>query len=159
MELSLPPNVADIRRWVRMAQPFCLVEKNAAQTITNSTVTDVTWQVDRHDDWGMHDTSSNTEQITIPVSGRYLVHCVASWAPRATGERQLYLEEIGELNKIFSYDLVPGASASLQTRHSVTAVLQLSAGVYVKAVCRVTGGDLDLEANTTIAQFLAIRIG
>lgn len=147
------------RVW-RSGQPFCLVEKSGAQSINDSTLTDVTWGTDISDTWGMHDTVSNTERVTIPKAGRYLCIGIASWAANATGQRQMYLEEVGSLNKIFAYDQVSPSGASLQTRHLTGTALELEKDVYIKMVVRQTsGGALNIEANTTISQLMVVRIG
>ena len=138
------------------------MEKSSVQSINSSGTifTDLTWQTEFADAWDMHDTGSNTERINIPISGRYFVLATASWEANATGTRELALGEIGKLNKNFNYNLISSSGSTLQTRQSVSAVLYLTKGVYVKAIARQdSGGALNVETNTTISQFMVIRIG
>lgn len=157
---GLPPSVSEVRRWIRSGQPYCLVEKSGSQSINSASTTAVTFQTDLDDDWGMHDTSSNTERITIPVAGRYLIHGELSWEINATGQRRLILQTVGSLNKTMSETLHGGAGSGLQLRQQALAVNPLVAGDYVYIDANQnSGGALNIEANTTLTQLMVVRVG
>lgn len=149
-----------LRRLWRSGQPFCLVQKSSNQSINDVTNTDITWQTDLIDPWGMHDTVSNTEQITIPISGRYLCVSILTWDASATGVRSNILTEVGSLNKTFATDRCIAAGAGTSTVQLTGAALELTAGVYVKVVGhQSSGGSLNVLTNNTITQFMVARIG
>jgi hypothetical protein len=55
------------------------VYKSAAQSISNDTLTTVTWNSEDFDTNSFHSTSSNTGRLTIPVAGKYLINAMIGW--------------------------------------------------------------------------------
>jgi hypothetical protein len=71
--------------------PFrgCKVYNSATQTMngsgTNSGNTVLTFDSEDYDTDTMHDTGSNTQNITIPITGKWAVGCMVWGTPLATG--------------------------------------------------------------------------
>jgi hypothetical protein len=72
-------------------RPSCHVAFTADQTIANSTATDILWNAEDHDTAGMHDKSSNTDQVVIPEDGIYCVGAHVRYYADADGNRTIYL--------------------------------------------------------------------
>lgn len=60
--------------------PACLLSTSGAQTISNNTLTKVTWDIETYDTASMHSTSSDTSRITATVAGIYIVTAHTFWA-------------------------------------------------------------------------------
>ena len=129
------------------SKPSVLVHNSVAQTFTTSSLTPTVYDTDLHDRWGMHNTSSATDRLTIQIPGIYLFFADIIYASNSTGIRRLVLE---------SYN----SSASLINRYafqSFTAVNVDATGVNVFAMTQAliagdflrckglqtSGGDLD----------------
>ena len=52
--------------------PAASVYRSSAQSISNNTLTDITWNTELYDTASMHDTVTNSNRITVPVAGLYL---------------------------------------------------------------------------------------
>src|SRR4051812_2496693 len=82
----------DNLKWLSTDKPMARSYK-AANFTHNSTGNwiAVTQDSERFDNATMHDTSSNTERMTIPSGGggKYLVGANCAWAPNGTGSRGL----------------------------------------------------------------------
>ena len=72
-----------------LKRPSCHVSFTADQSIADSTVQDVLWSAEDHDNAAMHSTASNTDRITIPSDGIYCAGMHLGWAADATGKRQV----------------------------------------------------------------------
>lgn len=159
--LVLPPAVSDVRRWIRMGQPYCLVSMSADQTLTTAVSTALLWGTDESDSWGMHDTGSNTSRINIVVTGRYIVVCNTQWEFNATGARTLHFLDTGTGNRIFGgVGQLPLTGAAAIQGQSLVAIDVFNAGTYIEAFAlQSSGGDLDVVANTRTTYFGCVRIG
>lgn len=133
----------------------CQAINNGTQSISNATVTVVTFNAEDWDTDSIHSTSSNTSRFTVPAgkAGRWQFAWHAQFEANATGQR------IGLLRKNASgsgsnSDNVPGSgyykagSAYFCTLRGVTTV-DLAAGDHIELfVYQDSGGALSLGAST-----------
>lgn len=159
--LALPPSVADIRRWIRMSQPHCVVRRSALQTLTTAVSTAILWDVDETDDWGMHDTGSNQSRIVIPVRGRYIVTCGIQWEFSSAGNRTLHFLDTGTGNRIFAGTGRPALTGAVNIQTQTLATVDsFNAGTYIEAFAEQdTGGDLDIQQSNRLTYMSVTRIG
>lgn len=121
------------------------VHNNAALTIPNNTPQAMTFNSERYDTDGYHDTGSNTSRLTIPTGkgGKYLVTAHVSWTANATGLRQLYFK-LGA-GTVIATSQTFSVHATEPTRMSLSTVYDIAAAEYVEAFAQqTTGGNLDI---------------
>ena len=138
----------------------CYLQKSANQSLNNTTLTSITWDVETLDSDGFHSTVSNTDRITIPTGkgGKYMVGVILSYASNATGNRQIVISKNGT---DLSW-LQTGATNAI-TACNKTMVLDLAAGDYIIAKgYQTSGGALNVLSNasdTDISSFFVYLIG
>lgn len=122
----------------------CILIKTTAQSISNSTVTVVTFSssdVD-YDQLEMFDDSN--DRIIIPSNGNYLVSASGRWDSDATGDRAIYIAVNGEY--VTSVRVDSGTSIG----HGTSANLYLEQDDYVDLrVYQSSGGALNFGNTTT----------
>lgn len=144
----------------------CKVYKSANQSISNNTLTDVTWDSEDFDLGGLHSTSSNTERITVPVGGDgiWLLVATGSWGGRnASGGRAATQIFKNGSTRIGIAEETPDAASgdgNLGTTFSAVAVVPLVAGDYVNVkVQQNSGSSLNLLGGAVdLSSFTACRI-
>ncbi len=120
----------------------CLLTNNAAQTISNSTLTIVTFNTETFDDYGMHSTSSNTGRINILRTGQYWLFAFTIFASATTGVRQIYYKVNGSYTQAAIFPIAAGN----ETQVYFPALVNLTAGDYVEMVVwHSNGGNLNIN--------------
>ena len=137
----------DPNEWRRdslIAMPHCALVDNTLQTFTNNAQTTILFDAEDSDPWNMHSTSTNTDRIVIPWSGRYFVTGSIRWENNSTGTRYLAIHKNGAL--------INRASAR-QAAETVNE-MSLSAWTFMDSTDYFTleafqgsGGDLDTAAG------------
>lgn len=127
----------------------CSLTQSGAQTISNTTQTDLLFANETFDTDGYHSTSSNTNRITIPSgkSGYFLVTARTAFAANTTGTRINWIIKNGttEISTVYA-----GAAVSDNTSVVTSAIVSLVAGDYITLnVYQTSGGNL----NTVTDQF------
>lgn len=139
----------------------CYLQKSAAQTISNTTFTSLTWDTETIDTDAFHSTVTNTDRITIPAGkgGKYLVHCMIIFAFNATNTRQLEIKKNGTTVS----NNIGGASHSNNAPVFCTTILDLVAGDYITAEAwQNSGGNLNVQGNNLAidnSRFTAFYLG
>jgi len=135
------------------------VYNNANISVADSTTTDLTFNSERFDTDAYHSTGTNTERLTAPVAGKYLITGNVRFAANATGFRQAVLILNGSTTIAATRQLAAGAS--VQNIMVVTTVFELAAGDYVTLrVFQSSGGNLNVEAQTNYSpEFMIARLG
>jgi hypothetical protein len=108
------------------------VELSSAQSIpANGAQTYLSWGTEVFDTAGLHSTVTNTDRLTAPVAGTYLVTVSVRWSSGA-GRHYLGIEDSldSRLASVSDVDAVGAGSAFDQ---SVTTIHRMSAGDYVRA--------------------------
>ena len=135
------------------------VYHNTTQSISDVTVTALSFNSERDDTDTIHDTSSNTSRLTCKTAGIYLVKGLCGFAANATGLRAGFIR----LNGSTDLDAlsIPSVGASLNTRVSVSTVYRLAVNDYVEfTVYQNSGGALNTEqAGNYSPEFMMVRMG
>jgi hypothetical protein len=115
----------------------------------------VTWSAEDFDDDAMHDTSTNSERITIQTTGTYLIGGNVRFAANATGERGI---RVTDGTTVLGLGVRFDAAGSGATQMNVATIHNMTAAEYVQLeVFQNSGGNLNVTV-TEGADFWAIRI-
>lgn len=133
------------------------VFNSAAQSIGNNSFTDLTFDSETFDDSNFHSTSSNTNRLTVPIAGTYLISGGVRFASNTTGNRQVRILLNG--TTMIARDQ---RSASTGVVYSnVTTTYRLNASDYVTLnVFQDSGGNLNVEREASWSpEFRIYRLG
>ena len=115
-------------------RPACHLYRSAAQTVANTTYTDMLWTNEEYDNASMHSTTANTDRITIPEAGFYVVGYHLFFSANTTGDRNSFIT----LN-----DTAEAANANLRTWCRVDASGTFNYGVSTGSVgLSLVAGDI-----------------
>lgn len=124
------------------------VFNDANETIANATVTTITFNQERYDTDGMHDTVTNNSRITITAgagAGKYLIGGCLDYTANTTGIRNIGMVLNG-VTLIASNQ--QNAASSFSTVICVNRVYNLSVADYVELTTHHnSGGSLDVTAS------------
>lgn len=138
----------------------CRIYKTgAAQTLSNATLTDLTFGAESFDTDGFHDNVTNNERITIPAGkgGKYLLVGVCELASNSTGRRQTIFKKNGTTT---IHEVFIAASTAVETTFNSTAVVSLVASDYVTFQVRQdSGGNLNTGSGEANVYFAATYLG
>jgi hypothetical protein len=127
----------------------CQLEKiTSAQSLTNNTVTAVTFNSEVFDTDAFHDNSTNNSRITIPSgkAGKYLLVSQISFAGNASGTRLARIHKNGSLLMIPS--IMDAAPAADFTILSTTTLVDAQVGDYFEVFAlQSSGGALNLNES------------
>jgi len=129
------------------AQPRCRATRTTSVSIPTATATDVTFPAEDYDVGGMHDTSTNTDRITIPIGGDgiYVICAGARFASNGVGQRTIKIS----INGVFENDAdaVKVDAAGISTTMITTSrQANLVAGDIVRiSVTQTSGISLNLN--------------
>lgn len=123
--------------------PAARAFNSASVNLVSGAPTDLTLNSERFDTADLHSTSSNTERLTAPVAGTYVVGGHIAWSQSATGAREVRIER--NSTAPIATELAITAGTGVLTVQSVMTVTRLSAGDFVNLnVTQYSGGDLGL---------------
>ncbi len=133
------------------------VYNNANITISNSSLTDLTYNTERYDTDNIHDTGSNTDRLTCQTKGKYEISGNIRWAVNTSGVRYLIIFLNNTTN--IGYKAL-GAYNDVMFMN-VTTIYDLSVGDYVTLrVLQNRGGDLDIQSQSAYSpEFMMQRVG
>jgi hypothetical protein len=130
----------------------CYLTTASTQSLTNNTLTAITFAGETFDTDGYHSTSSNTSRITIPVgkAGYYLFTALQTFTTNGTGVREVRIRTNGTSNY---FGLVSvGANSSDGVAIQLSAILNLAEGDYVEQFAlQTSGGPLNAESGSRFA--------
>jgi hypothetical protein len=131
----------------------------ADQTISNATVTSITFDSERWDNDTIHDTSTNTGRLTCKTAGTYTIAGQVSFDFSAVGARQARIKLNGAT--IIGAASMGSSDASDYVRFCVTTVYQLAVNDYVELeVYQSSGGNLKVIAEAAKSpEFMMHRLG
>lgn len=120
---------------------------------TGTAFTTVPWQAVEYDPYGMY--SSGSGNITVPVTGRYLVTAQVTWQGLSGGYRSGTLNH-SVLSTAFGYTQIDSSSTS-QISLSVSAVRSAVAGEsFYLQVRQGSAGALNLLGTTANQTFITV---
>jgi hypothetical protein len=149
----------------KMSDLFVRASSNAAQTLTDSVETPLTFNTEQWDDDAMHSTVSATDTFTIPTggAGTWDIHC-SCWfaAVNTTGHRDLAIYKSNAPATRYSIIWDKSPSATLQSAVETHAQIRFVEGDQFQ--CRATqtsGGNLATNATDGRAMvwISATRVG
>jgi hypothetical protein len=99
----------------------------------------LTFNSERFDTAGLHDSSGNPTRLTVPISGLYLVSVNISWdTVSSVGSRELALNKNGAT--VVARNVVAPSGVGDTTEQSLTTLVSLSAGDYIEVKLRQNSG-------------------
>ncbi len=134
------------------------VFKSSSQSISNSTVTDLTFDSETFDTDAFHSTSSNTDRLTVPAgkAGKYLVIAKMSFAGGVNGIRQVYIYKNTTDIDVVTWQNTSNSNADM----CLSTIVDLTVGDYVKMACwQNNGGALNANSGTTATSFSMEYLG
>lgn len=118
------------------------------QSISATTQTIVTWDLEVYDTDGYHSTSTNTGRITIPSgkAGYYLVNVAIQYAANSNvGHRTVYLVKNGSVFLNGGESSTPNSTVGTMTFYSM--IVNLAVGDYITAECYF-GATMNVNKDT-----------
>jgi len=137
----------------------CALYNSVAQSTSNATYQDLTFDSESFDTDGFHSTSTNTSRITIPSGkgGKYHISAVITWSSNSTGIRKVAFRKNGT---DFIYPTRVSAVNGDDTAISISTIINLSVADYMTvAAFQNTGGALNCTGFETQIQFTAAYLG
>jgi hypothetical protein len=147
-------------KWSTTATPAfvgCRLFNSGNLTITNNTITAVTWDSETFDTDGFHSTSTNTNRITIPSgkAGYYRISSDVSWQSNTTGARETRIRKNGS---VIFYNYQSFASGEFVMGNNI--IVNLAETDYIELVVfQTSGGNLTLYGGSTLSQLSAEFLG
>jgi hypothetical protein len=134
--------------------------KSAAQAIANATDTAITFNTEDYDTSAFHDTTTNTDRITIPAgkAGYYLIEARVSLVANATGFRSVNVKKNGSTTVVGADINQQGTSASavlIQSRVVSAAV----ADYFHLNAYQTSGGSLNTDNAAGYTFFTMTYLG
>lgn len=158
-------DIKDNILWLATDKPMCRLTKSAGQTISWNSETSLTWNQETFDNASLHDTSTNTERITIPTGagGTYLVgvHGYYQFGSTNVGDSYVSLRVDGTTSVARGGGASVNTTGSQTTSPAVSTLVTLTAGQYIEArtwhISTSTTTESFVQSNGTA--FWAIWMG
>jgi hypothetical protein len=128
-------------------------------TLSNNTVTELTYDSETYDTDGFHSTSTNTARITVPAgkAGYYLIYASVEFNSNVTGARELQVRKNGSLTN--SSGFYQGFSSGGFIAN-VSSLIYLDVADYVSIYAlQSSGGNLTVFLANNYQQFSAMYLG
>ena len=137
--------------------PTVRVYNTTTQTLTNAVASNVLFNTEEYDRWGMHDTASNTDRITVVVPGIYLVVATVQFTANATGVRTATIDHFNSAAtrraRISAFDTPSAGAAAVTTLCPTGLSLVAAKGDFFRITAyQESLGNLDLTAGTSELQ-------
>lgn len=129
-----------------VANPYAFVSRAAAQSISDNTITAVSFDTETTDVSGIY-SSGNPTRLTIPGSGNKLatVSVMVNWAVNSTGIRRTFIYKNGNLDQN-GYDQGPSVS-TVDTAIQSTFQIEVVGGDYLEIrVYQNSTGSLNVSS-------------
>ncbi|KKM85101.1 hypothetical protein LCGC14_1292470 [marine sediment metagenome] len=133
----------------------CKVTLTTTFSVPNDVNTDVDWDAETWDPFGMHEGVTNPDRITITIPGKYLVICQLTWTPNVTGIRWVQINKNAStrLAQLVEQD----ETASWETMQNFCIIVDLALNDYVKVMAQQdSGSPLTITNNS---HFMVQRLG
>lgn len=133
-------------KWVATGTAFkgAWIYNNTTQSIANATGTNITYNSEYYDTDNFHSTVTNTDRLTIPTSGYYIVTASIYWANNSTGLREIGLQKNGATIREAAHDNI---NANTQT---ITNISYFAANDYITLrAYQASGGALNSQSGAT----------
>jgi hypothetical protein len=138
----------------------CAIYKaTTAQTLSNDTDTDITFNAEDYDTNAFHDNTTNNQRITIPSgkAGKYILQTIIIFAANGTGVRDVAFLKNGAT--ILGSMLAPALSSFSQRVEHIW-IGELAVGDYITVKANQnSGGNLNVAAEQNYTRFTATYLG
>lgn len=144
------------------SNPPCVkVYNSGSPTISNSSDTVLSWDVEEFDTDTMHGTANPT-RITVNTSGKYFITAHIAWFNNSTpaGRRLIYLNKNGSNLGRSLTEVQPGTT-SISLACEINTLIDLSATDYIEVfAAQTSGGDMQIFGGTEqrASYFQAVRV-
>lgn len=129
-----------------LSPPLAVLRLSADITISNNSVTGVSWNSEAIDRDGGHDNVTNPTRYTAQTAGWYDVGIAIAWFTNTTGQRQIIIG--GNVSAGLAGNVAPGSASGTLTYMSAARTHFLNVGDYVYAeVWQNSGGSLNIWSN------------
>jgi hypothetical protein len=140
-------------KWATPSAPAysgCAATNSSDYTISNGVYTALTFNTERFDTDGYHDTSTNTSRFTVPAgkAGKYLFSGNISFDSNGTGVRAAYIYKNGSFTRNGSEMIMSGTASGVTC--AFAHVIDLVVGDYLEArALQTSGGNLSVVMGNT----------
>jgi len=130
----------------------------ARQTISNATLTALTFNTDELDTNAFHDTSTNTSRFTVPAgkAGVYRFYAKIANGVSTAGTRQLRMYKNGTYNTYLVATTVGESSEVYQGEYTINLAVADYLEIYAY---QSSGGNLLIDTGRDVAQISFIYLG
>lgn len=133
------------------------VTRSATQSLTNNTLTNLTWNTETYDTNALHDTATNTDRLVCVVAGLYEFKLNLEFAANATGFRAIYIiHSVG--TTAIAADILPLTGAAVAPVMFCAAEYRMAVGEYVVAQGWQNSGGALVVGNTARDYFSGRRV-
>ena len=124
------------------------------QSIADDTYTAVSFDTVENDAWNCWDLSPNPTRLTVPITGRFLIHGAVVFAANDTGHRELRFNKNG--TEIYSTTFLP-VSSTVESHVTVTTpTVALTKTDYIEMeVWQDSSGALDILGTDVVKPSLS----
>jgi hypothetical protein len=112
--------------------PMGIFRKSAAQSVSSSTWTAISWDVEDLDSDASHSTVTNTSRYTAQTAGWYLVQTTLCWASNSTGYRKARFRVNGDDALVYSENTILSSGTGFSADLSTQAHVYLAVNDYVE---------------------------
>ena len=125
----------------------CQAKRATDQTISNNTLTVLTFDAEDFDTSSYHSLVTNTERLTVPSTGYYLVNAQVMFATNASGYRQLGIFKNGTR---LNYATATAATSATEATIIFNLMVSLTAADYLEIkVFQNSGGNLAVYGDSS----------
>jgi hypothetical protein len=145
--------------WSSSGQPRCRLKNSADHVLATGASTALGFDTEVFDTGGMHDTGTNTERITFPSSGLYLISGQVAFDPSSGGSYRIAMIRLNNAS-IYSQNFQSGSfSASRILCVPVSGLIEASAGDYIQLNAQQdTGGNLNTDSAQANTWLEAVKL-
>lgn len=137
----------------------CSVYMSADQTLTNNTLTALTFNTEYFDTDSFHSTSVNTSRFTVPSgkAGKYHINGFVWWSATSTGIRNA---EVYKNGSAISYGSQIGAVTTTAISNTLSYITDLAVGDYIEIFgYQNSGGNANVGGGTLSTQITFQYLG
>lgn len=137
----------------------CSVYMSADQTLTNNTLTALTFNTEYFDTDAFHSTSTNTSRFTVPSgkAGKYHINGFIWWSATSTGVRNA---EVYKNGSAISYGSQIGAVTTTAISNTLSYITDLAEGDYIEIFgYQNSGGNANVGGGTLSSQITFQYLG
>lgn len=130
----------------------CSVYASADLTLTNNTLTLITWNSEYFDTDSFHSTSTNTGRFTVPSgkAGKYHINGAIWWSATSTGVRTAQIYKNGAA---ILYGSQIGAVTTTSVSNNISFTVDLTVGDYIEIYgYQNSGGNANVSGGTLSSQ-------